>query len=266
MPDRLRAKIGGKNCQLVYRFDGGVNLPLVFLHGFGSTNEDYAEITRYKPLKRHGFLAFDAPGCGASRHPAPAVLSVAAIVEAAEALLAHLKITRFHLIGHSMGGLAALKLAARDPARILSFTSIEGNLTFEDDCMYSRKALAPDVEGAEAFYAKLCADVLTGDAPGEPIYGAGLPAKVGPEAALAYLRSTAIETRDGDLLETFLTLPAPRHFIYGEANRGLSYLPKLRAEREVKVTEIAHSGHFPMLTNPPALWRAIADFVNGLDA
>lgn len=264
MLDHITAKIAGKNCYLGYRFSQGVTLPLVFFHGFGSTNEDFAEITRYKALKNHGFLAFDAPGCGASRHPNPAALSVAAIVEAAEALLGHLKITRFHLIGHSMGGLAALKLAARNPARAASFTSIEGNLSFAEDCFYSRQALEKNFANPEAFFAGLRAGVLAGKAPGEPLYGAGLAAKVGPEAALAYLRSTAIETREGDLLADLLALPCPRHFIFGAANRGLSYLPKLRVAG-VKVTEIAHSGHFPMLTNPPALWRAIADFVTGLD-
>lgn len=264
MPDQIMTKIGGKNCFLGYRFSRGVALPLVFFHGFGSTNEDIAEINHYMPLKNHGFLAFDAPGCGASRHPEPAALSVAAIEEAAEALLEHLNIRRFHLLGHSMGGLAALKFAARAPERVASFTSIEGNLSFEDDCFYSRKALEENYAGADEFFAKLQTEVLEGKAPGEAIYGAGLAAKVGPKAALAYLRSVAVETRDGDLLAKFLALPCPRHFIHGDANRGLSYLAKLRAEG-VKVTEILHSGHFPMLTNPPALWRAIADFVTGLE-
>ena len=40
--------------------------PVVFLHGFGSTKEDYADIARHAAFAGRAFLAYDAPGCGES--------------------------------------------------------------------------------------------------------------------------------------------------------------------------------------------------------
>ena len=36
--------------------------PIVFLHGFGSTKEDYADIAQQTAFAGRPFLAFDAPG------------------------------------------------------------------------------------------------------------------------------------------------------------------------------------------------------------
>ena len=38
--------------------------PVVFLHGFGSTKEDYLDIASQRAFTGHPFLAYDAPGCG----------------------------------------------------------------------------------------------------------------------------------------------------------------------------------------------------------
>ena len=38
----------------------GSQPPIVFLHGFGSTKEDYADIVRHASLSDYPFLAYDA--------------------------------------------------------------------------------------------------------------------------------------------------------------------------------------------------------------
>jgi pimeloyl-ACP methyl ester carboxylesterase len=43
-------------------------------------------------------------------------------------------------------------------------------------------------------------------------------------------------------------------------NRTLSYLPR-SARNGVELAEIPHSGHFPMYSNPPAMWHRITNFV-----
>ena len=58
----------------------------------------------------------------------------------------------------------------------------------------------------------------------------------------------------------------PRMFMYGEQNASLSYLPALAAGG-VELADIPNSGHFPMYSNPVAMWRRIAEFQNsGSDA
>ena len=66
-------------------------------------------------------------------------------------MLEHAATDRFHLVGHSMGGLTALRLADRDPARVASFVDIEGNVAPED-CFLSRQVLTHPADDAEAFF------------------------------------------------------------------------------------------------------------------
>jgi 4-hydroxy-4-methyl-2-oxoglutarate aldolase len=62
-----------------------------------------------------------------------------------------------------------------------------------------------------------------------------------------------VELSDNDdLTGKFVRLPCARMFVYGDENRSLSYLDTLK-EEGVELAEIAHSGHFPMYANPPAL-------------
>ena len=62
----------------------------------------------------------------------------------------------------------------------------------------------------------------------------------------------------------FLGLPCPKMFMYGEENRGLSYLPRLEKEG-VELAQIPESGHFPMYSNPVEMWRWIATFLKSID-
>jgi pimeloyl-ACP methyl ester carboxylesterase len=48
-------------------------------------------------------------------------------------------------------------------------------------------------------------------------------------------------------------------FMHGEQNSSLSYLTKLSANG-VELAEIPHSAHWPMYSNPAAMWERIAEF------
>jgi len=63
----------------------------------------------------------------------------------------------------------------------------------------------------------------------------------------------------GDLMSKLLSLPCPPMFMYGEENASLSYLPTLAANG-VELAEIPRSGHWPMYSNPVAMWDRIEKF------
>ena len=98
----------------------GSGEPLVLLHGFGSTRDDFAALI---PALARDFevFAIDLPGHGASAmidgRP-----SVAALTDAVAADLDAHGLGRVHLLGNSLGGRIAIELACRQ--RALSVVTI----------------------------------------------------------------------------------------------------------------------------------------------
>lgn len=235
----------------VVRRDGGAD-PVVFLHGFGSTKEDYADFAG-RP-----FLAYDAPGCGETVCADLSGISVPFLVRTAQAVLERAGIGRFHLVGHSMGGLTGLLLARREPERVLSFVDIEGNLAPED-CFLSRQIVTHPAYDDERFLDGLAERARRSAETSSALYATGLRHKVRPGAVRGIFESMVALSDHDDLLTAFLALPFPRMFMYGAEHSHLSYLPKLAANG-VELAEIPHSGHWPMYANPVAMWERITRF------
>jgi len=236
----------------------GDKAPIVFLHGFGSTKEDYADIVRYAAFEGHPFVAYDAPGCGETQCADLSKIDIPFLVDTALAVLERVGFSRFHLVGHSMGGLTALMLAHRHPERVLSFVDIEGNIAPED-CFLSRQIVDYPRADAERFFSDFIERTRHAPAYASALYAASLRYKVRAEAVGPIFRSMVDFSDNGDLMQKFLGLPFPRMFMYGEQNASLSYLDHIR-EQGVVLAEIADCGHFPMYSSPVAMWRAIAEF------
>ncbi|MGN8063406.1 alpha/beta fold hydrolase [Ralstonia sp. 22111] len=240
--------------------DGG-KAPIVFLHGFGSTKEDYADIVRQAEFAGHPFVAYDAPGCGESRCADLSKTSIPFLVDTALAVLQRIGFERFHLIGHSMGGLTALMLAHQHPERVLSFVDIEGNIAPED-CFLSRQIVDHPREDADRFFDDFIERTRHAPAYASALYAASLRHKVRAGAVGGIFRSMVDLSDNGDLMRKFLSLPFPRMFMYGAQNASLSYLSHIR-EQGVVLAEIPECGHFPMYSNPVLMWKAIAEFHAG---
>ncbi|WP_412705833.1 Proline iminopeptidase [Aeromonas rivipollensis] len=238
----------------------GLRAPVVFLHGFGSTKEDYADFVHHPEFDDRPFLAWDAPGCGATTIDDPARIDLPLLVATAMKMIDSRGFTHFHLVGHSMGGLTGLLLAHLQPERVLSFTSIEGNLAPED-CFLSRQVHEHPAEGDEAFFAAFIERTRQGRDLSSTLYASSLRHKVRTEAVRPIFRSMVTCSDEGALLDKFLGLSCPVHFMYGEQNSHLSYLGKL-AQEGARLTSIPHCGHFPMYSNPVLMWWALADFFN----
>jgi pimeloyl-ACP methyl ester carboxylesterase len=237
---------------------GGELAPIVFLHGFGSTKEDYADVSLQPAFAGHPFLAYDAPGCGDTSCQGSLEISIPFLVKTAQAVLRHAGIRRFHLVGHSMGGLTALLLAHQDPGQVLSFVNIEGNLAPED-CFLSRQVLTHPSDDAESFLEDFIARTRRSPFYSSALFAASVRHKVRPGVVRGIFESMVDLSDHGDLMAKFLSLPCPRMFMYGEQNSSLSYLTKL-ITNGVELAEIAHSAHWPMYSNPIVMWERIAEF------
>ena len=233
--------------------------PVVLLHGFGSTKEEYADFSRFPGLAGHAFLAYDAPGFGASTSTRLDLVSIPFLVDVALAALEQLGIDRFHVVDHSMGGLTALLLADRIPDRVLSFTDIEGNLAPED-CFLSRQIVTHHSDDPATFLADFATRTRQADEYSSALYGSRVLTTVDPQVVRPVFESMVDMSDNGCLLAHFIGLPMPRMFMYGEQNAHLSYLPELR-RCGCALVEIEHSGHWPMFSNPPAMWTALREFL-----
>ncbi len=237
----------------------GKKKPIVFLHGFGSTKEDYADIIRQASLSDYPFLAYDAPGSGETYCSDLEKISIPFLAKTALAVLDHVNIEQFHLVGHSMGGLTALILAHQNPDRVLSFTDIEGNIAPED-CFLSRQIIEYPAANADEFFERFVERTLHTPAYSSPLYSASLRHKIRAEAVEGIFTSMVNLSDHGELMDKFVSLPCPKMFMYGDQNRSLSYLSYIKS-KGVRLAEISACGHFPMYANPPMMWREIADFL-----
>lgn len=236
----------------------GDKTPIVFLHGFGSTKEDYADITQHDAFEGHPFLAYDAPGCGESYCEKLSEISIPFFVKTLHAILYHFDIDQFHIVGHSMGGLTALMFAHQYPDRVLSFTNIEGNIAPED-CFLSRQIIEHPADNPEEFLDAFIERTRYSPAYSNALYAVGLKQKVRPGAVKGIFESMVSLSDNANLMDKFLSLPFPKMFMYGEQNHTLSYLNHIQ-EKGVRLAEIPESGHFPMYSNPPSMWHHIKQF------
>lgn len=249
--------LDGTQVQIAGLSREGDGPPIVFLHGFGSTKEDYADVVQQSALHHRPVIAFDAPGFGDSRVSNFNALSIPFLVKTAELVLQEHRVDRFDLIGHSMGGLTALLLANSAPERVLHFINIEGNVAPED-CFLSRQILDYPELDAHAFMQRFIDRVSASRYYGSALYASTLAFKVRAESVYPIFSSMVDLSDNGGLLDHFLALPMPRCLMYGEQNASLSYLPEIRKNQGVELVEIPKSGHFPMYSNPVAMWKHIS--------
>ena len=113
---RLPLVVDGARVDIAGMHRAGTGVPLVFLHGFGSTKEDYADVIQRTELADRPILAYDAPGCGETECADLSRISIPFLVSIALTVLERMKIDRFHMIGHSMGGLWAMSIPAESRA------------------------------------------------------------------------------------------------------------------------------------------------------
>ena len=96
---------------------------LVLIHGFGKDHRIWQPLV--DALQGYRLILLDLPAFGESdRLPEP---SIEGFATAVQGVLAHLGITSFHLLGHSMGGYTSLALLEKNPSQVLSLGLIHSH-------------------------------------------------------------------------------------------------------------------------------------------
>jgi pimeloyl-ACP methyl ester carboxylesterase len=103
----------------LYVDDGGRGdkLPILFVHSFGGNSQHWQNQLDYYRKSRRA-VAFDLRGHGRSSSPENNNYSVEALARDIAAIADSLHLDRFILVGHSMGGSAAIAYAGKHPEKV----------------------------------------------------------------------------------------------------------------------------------------------------
>ncbi len=134
---------------LEYPSREGPGMPVLFLHGFMGTGEEWEPVTRALPEVRA--LCPDLPGHGQTRVPA-AAHSMEQCVEMLVAGMDARKVSRCAVIGYSLGGRVALHLALQVPERVERLL-LESSSPGIDDAAQRAARRVRDLEMADTLRA-----------------------------------------------------------------------------------------------------------------
>lgn len=240
----------------------GIRETVVYLHGLGSTKYDFWGAVDAASLDDYTLFAFDFPGSGNTSYPDALTLDMDDLVEITADVLAACAITNATFIGHSMGGLIAVRLAEKHPALVHRLINVEGNLAPEDCGVFSRRTAQHTWETfiADNGMATLQAKFATAPYLGARLFADTFRRAVSPRAFYDYCVSIVDLSDSGALLPAFGNLRIPRLFIYGSANEHLSYLPRL-PDYGIQVIEVPDSDHWPYHDNPDVYYQTLGDFI-----
>lgn len=88
----------------------GEGLPILMLHGTGSSRIVFDKQMESPLARQHRLIAVDLPGHGDSDNADPAAYSLRAMAQAMEELVARLELDRFMILGWSLGGHIAIEM------------------------------------------------------------------------------------------------------------------------------------------------------------
>lgn len=260
--DRLTVEWQGRHFSLPYFYREGTGGPaILFVHGLGGAKENFYAAFQSPALADCTLATFDEPGTGLAEFDPNAGLDVSALADMAQGVADQLLPGPYFLAGASMGGLITLlQMRRHGTGRIKGYINFEGNLSSED-CMFSRLVVSHELDLFEPEFRRMMGELRASRYAGDQIIAHNIALNVDIRGYHAYSFETVAESDSGRLLEEFISLPIPRLFLYGEANKGLSYLPRLRAS-DVRVQEIPASAHFLFYDNPVETFRAVGEFVH----
>ena len=133
--------------KLAYVDSGGQGAPVILVHALTGTSQSWQNQIEAFAKAGYRAIAFDRRGWGKSVADPASGPQPGSVAEDIEALAAHLKLDKFHLVGIAGGGFAALDYAAWKPERLRSLVvaASTGSIDEKEIKDFSKRIQIPGV-------------------------------------------------------------------------------------------------------------------------
>lgn len=251
--------------------------PLLIFHGFGGAKEDFGEWV--DPLGELGWhvVVADHRGHGESDKPDGAdSYSFATFVDDALALADALGWERFTLLGHSMGGYLAQRLALKAPHRLRGLVLMDTAHSAPDGIGPETVEVARKVveDGGMALLVELqrgrddplatpAHKRLVAERPGYAEFGEAKTLACSPDM----WRKVVLEVvSSDDILPSLAAIDVPTLVIVGEQDKPfIAHCERMaKTIPRARLAVIADAGHSPQFENPAAWWDVLSGFLGEL--
>ena len=272
--DIRRVDAGDVELAVAESGDGG--RPLLLLHGFSGAKEDFTDWLDWLGDLGWHAVAPDHRGHGASTKPAGRdAYSLALLAEDAVALTKALGWDRFALLGHSMGGYVAQRVALEAPARLTGLVLMDtghGPIEGIDTAAIEWAGKVATESGIDAI-ADLMAEVqspLVTDAhrrlvAEQPDYAAFDDRKLRATSPWLYAALSFELATCPDVLDRLVAMEPtpPTLVVVGEQDAPFLAAAMRMAHGVPGATlgVVAEAGHSPQFENPAGWWQVVSAFL-----
>ena len=143
--------------------DGGSGgVPVVFIHSFAGDSTHWTEQLKHLRKTRRA-IALDLRGHGQSQPPANGDYSIDALEADVTAVVDTLKLDRFVLVGHSLGGPTAIAYAAENPSKVAGLVLVASAAKTPPDT--AKQVIASLEKDYDTVYEGYAAKLLKGAQP-----------------------------------------------------------------------------------------------------
>lgn len=254
----------------------GTGPPLVLLHGFTSSSTSWAPL-RATLDATHTTIAVDLPGHGRSSSPSdPMRYALTRFADDVVRVLDALDLDRVALLGYSMGGRAALRIALAHPARVAALVLESASPGIEDPVQRTERvaadlALAMSIErdGVDAFVSRWEALPMwvSQRRLAEPVLDAQRAQRRASDAGgLANSLRGAGAGVDASVMHALPRLSVPTLVVVGALDEPYVALGRSmeQALPDARLTVVADAGHAVHLERPDALADTVLEFLGGV--
>jgi pimeloyl-ACP methyl ester carboxylesterase len=255
--------------KIVYA-EGGAGDTIIMLHGFGGNKDNWPRFAKYF-TPNYRVIIPDLPGFGDSSKPQNAKYSIMSQVERVNLFAKELKLTKFHIVGNSMGGSIAGNYAATypdmvktlalfDSAGVTSPVKSERALLLEKDI---NPLVVKDAKGYDGLL-----EICFNKPPQLPsLIKKYLAKKAMEDTPLNEKIFNEITYTDINALESKLNIiTAPTLIVWGDSDKVIDVSSVPIFKKNIKGSKsaiIKECGHLPMMEKPRETASVYQDFLKG---